>query len=178
MYYHIRNYEYLMPIYMKEAHIIIAVMIGTILLIGGGVVLAGKTSQSPQISENAQAKAAIGETSHSWGDVPINGGNVEAVFTVTNEGTAPLKLYNVSTSCMCTTAQLEVGGKVSPEFGMHTKSNYVTEVPAGETANLKVVFDPAFHGPQGKGMITRQIKLQTNDTSHSDLMFTVAGRVI
>lgn len=163
---------------MKESYIIIMVIIGTVLLIGGGVVLAGKLDQAPQVSENGQARVFLGETSHSWGDVPINGGNVEATFAITNEGTASLELYNVNTSCMCTTAQLEVGGKTSPEFGMHTKSNYVMEVPAGETASLKVVFDPAFHGPQGKGAITRQIKLKTNDESHSDLMFTVDGRVI
>jgi hypothetical protein len=163
---------------MKESHIIAGVIIGTVVVIGGGVLIAGKANQASQIGQTAEAKAAISSATHSWGDIPINDGNVEATFAITNEGTSPLQLFNVSTSCMCTTAQLEVDGRKSPEFGMHTKARYVTEVPAGGTAQLRVVFDPAFHGPQGVGAITRQVKLQTNDASQPELMVTLNGTVI
>lgn len=163
---------------MKESHIIIAVIIGTVAIIGGGVFLSNKSNQAAQIGQTAEAKVAVASTAHSWGDIPINDGDVEATFAITNEGSEALQLFNVSTSCMCTTAQLEVNGQSSPEFGMHTKSRYVTEVPAGGTAHLRVVFDPTFHGPQGTGPITRQVRIQTNDASQPELMFSMDGTVI
>lgn len=78
---------------------------------------------------------------------------------------------------MCTTAQLIIGDTKSPEFGMHSKSAYVMEVPGGETAELKVVFDPAFHGPNGVGPINRQITVETNDPSSPVLNFMLTAMV-
>ena len=162
---------------MKEAYLMIAVIVGTAVLIGGGALVADKLDASSAIQPSADAKAAVGERSHSWGDIPISGGNKEASFTIANEGATPLRLFNVSTSCMCTTAQLTVGGKTSPAFGMHDSSRYVTEVPPGEAATLTVVFDPDFHGPQGIGAITRYVKVQTNDATQAELTFTLDGTV-
>ena len=163
---------------MKESYIIIGVVIGTIAIITGGAWLSGRSDQAVQIGQIAEAKVVVGERTYSWGEIPINDGNVEATFAVSNEGTSSLQLFNVSTSCMCTTAQFEVDGKKSQEFGMHTKSQSVTEVPAGATAQLKIVFDPAFHGPQGTGPVTRQVRIQTNDASQPMLEFSLDGTVI
>jgi hypothetical protein len=125
----------------------------------------------------AQAKAVVGENSLDWGEFGINEGDKSAFFTIKNEGPDPLQLSNVITSCACTTAQLIMGDKQSPAFGMHNKSAYVFEVPAGQEAQVKVVFDPLFHGPNGVGAISREVKISTNDLAHPELKFMVSGVV-
>ncbi len=163
---------------MKESYVIGGVVLGTALLIGGGALLAGRMETGAQVERSGEAEAVVSERTRDWGEVPLDGGDVEAEFSIGNEGAAPLRLFNVSTSCMCTTARLVAEGGSSPEFGMHTKSSYVMEVPPGEEASLKVTFDPAYHGPQGRGGVTRQVKVETNDASRPELLFTLKARVI
>jgi len=129
------------------------------------------------VATNAEAKVAVAATNYDWGTIGINNGKVEAVFAIKNEGTQPLRLFNISTSCMCTTAQLTLGDKSSPLFGMHANSGYVLEVPPAQAAQLKVVFDPALHGPSGTGTINRQVKVQTNDANQPELNFMLTATV-
>jgi len=131
----------------------------------------------PSNSRYAIVKAT-GKTDHDWGTIGINDGKVRATYTIKNEGTESLKLFNIVTSCACTTAQIKVGEKTSPEFGMHTKSQYVSEVSPKKTAELIAVFDPAFHGPSGTGPITRQIMIETNDKTNPQLAFTAEAVVV
>ena len=163
---------------MKDLYLIAMVLAGTVVLVGGGTYLFGTEELPADVAPSGDTKLVVENTNHSWGEIPINGGNVRAEFMIKNEGEAPLRLFDVSTSCTCTTAQLEINGKKSPEFSMHTKSGYVTEVPPGESAKLKIEFDPAFHGPQGVGAMTRQIRMKTNDAERQELMFTMDGVVI
>jgi hypothetical protein len=79
---------------------------------------------------------------------------------------------------MCTTAQLKTASKSSIKFKMHEKSSSIFEVEPGETAELIVEFDPAFHGPSGVGQITRTINMSTNDVNNSTLNFNLVGNVI
>jgi len=130
------------------------------------------------VEKSDQAKAEAGETNYDWGEIKINGGNAEKVFLIKNTGTGPLILSSVSTSCMCTTAQVIINGKESPFFGMHQKSSWMGEVSAGREAELKIVFDPAFHGPSGVGVMTRQIEVATNDKNNPKLEFTLKGNVV
>jgi len=60
---------------------------------------------------------------------------------------------------------------------MHNKSAYVFEVPPQQEAKLIVVFDPAFHGPNGVGPIDRFVTVATNDPSQPQLQFSVKGIV-
>lgn len=163
---------------MNDNKLAVTVLIATFGLIGGGMLLAYQSSQPPEVSAVAGANVLAEENTHDWGNIPIDGGNVTASFPVKNEGSETLKLFNVSTSCMCTTAQFKLGDQSSPEFGMHTKSAAVFEVPPGETATLEVVFDPDFHGPNGVGEVVRQVAAQTNDASRPELEFTLTGTVI
>lgn len=163
---------------MNDNKLAIIVLLATVGLIGGGMLLAYKSSQAPQVSAVAGVSVMVNQDTHEWGEIPINGGNVSASFPIKNDGSETLKLFNVSTSCMCTTAQLILGDVKSPEFGMHTRSASVFEVPPGETATLEVVFDPDFHGPNGVGEVVRQVVAQTNDASRSELDFSLTGTVI
>ena len=135
-----------------------------------------KTNQKP--SPQQAIKIAILEKSFSWGDIPINGGKVRHTFTITNnDPKQPLNLFDVKTSCMCTTAYLEKNGQQSPLFGMHTKSSYQMTLQPHETDQLHVTFDPAYHGPQGLGPITRFVTVKTNAINQPELTFTVTATV-
>jgi len=149
----------------------------TIIGLVGGVFLVSRIGEKESVELNTEVKAETTETSFDWGEIGINDGKVEKIFDIKNDGSEILKLSEVSTSCMCTTAQLISGENKSPEFGMHTKSSYMMEVPAGKSAQLKVVFDPAFHGPSGVGPITRQITVATNDPENPTLNFMLSAVV-
>lgn len=150
----------------------------TLLLIFGGVFLVTKTNNRASLTTNQTTQVSVDKTSFDWGEIGINNGKVQAEFNLTNTGSAPLQLANVSTSCMCTTAQIEIEGKRSPYFGMMQKSSWTGQVEPGKTAKLIVEFDPAFHGPQGVGQITRQAVVETNDPDQRQLTFVTTANVI
>lgn len=160
-----------------DKKIIGVIIVVTVAFFVGGIYFASNTSNTAQMESDLEAKATISETSFGWGEIGIDDGNVEKTFEIKNEGTSPLVLTNIVTSCMCTTAQLSLEDRVSPVFGMHTKSAYKLEVPPQETAKLKVVFDPAFHGPDGVGPITRQVVVETNDSENAELNFMLTATV-
>ena len=138
--------------------IIIAVIGGTLLLTAGVILMDNKGGLEPG------GKIELSPKSVDLGTVSMADGNVQTVYEVKNIGETNLKIDNVWTSCMCTTAMLKVGDKASPEFGMHTNSSlWSEEILPGEKALLEVTFDPAFHGPEGTGQLTRAIYLSTSD---------------
>lgn len=158
--------------------VILVIFIVSVFLLGGGVLLVVRENKRVEVKASAGAKVAVASVNHDWGQIGINNGKVEAAFAIKNEGTQPLKLFSITTSCMCTTAQLSLGDKVSPLFGMHSNSSDIFEVPPEQTAELKVVFDPAFHGPSGIGPINRQVTVQTNDSNKPQLDFFLTATVI
>ena len=149
----------------------------TLLLIFGGVFFVAKSNNRASLVSGQTTQVTTDKTSYDWGTIGINNGKVQAEFNLTNAGSAPLQLANVSTSCMCTTARVEIDGKASPYFGMHQQSSWTGEVVPGNSAKLIVEFDPAFHGPQGIGQITRQVVVETNDPGQKQLTFTTAANV-
>lgn len=153
------------------------VIVSIVAVVGGAVLMSGDNTDQEPIVASENTEVSLGETSYDWGTIGINDGNVEHVFEIKNEGSEDLILSDVTTSCTCTTAQVSIGEEQSPEFGMHTKSDYQLSVPAGETAKLKVVYDPAFHGPSGVGPINRQIKVKTNDADKPELNFMLTAMV-
>src|SRR3989344_1000982 len=156
---------------------IIAAILLTLFIISGGSYLVVKSSPS-QLSADQSAVATITETSFDWGTIGINNGKVQKTFAIKNNGSSPLKLNNVATPCMCTTAQVVINGQSSPAFGMHVKSSWSGEVLPGQSAELIVIFDPAFHGPSGVGAITRIITVDTNDSKNPQLSFTATANVV
>jgi hypothetical protein len=160
--------------FLLSAVVLIVIAVGAIALVGA------KNTKQPSANTSTQQAPSIAYTEntlHEWGEIPLNDGVVTASFPIKNGSENTLTLTNIATSCMCTTAKLVKGDTVSPEFGMHTKSDYVFSVPPGETANLEIVFDPAFHGPSGVGPITRQVKVTTNDPDNPTLNFTLTATV-
>lgn len=162
---------------MSSNKVIIIGVASTLLIIVSGIALVSKSGpQELAVSQTVQAQ--ISETSHHWGDIPINNGNVKKTFEIKNDNQGILELANVSTSCMCTTAQVKINDQTSPFFGMHANSSWIGEVPAGGTAEILVEFDPAFHGPNSVGQVTRQVTLETNDQNNPKITFDLTGNVI
>ncbi|MDP2638474.1 MAG: DUF1573 domain-containing protein [Candidatus Levybacteria bacterium] len=163
---------------MSEKRIIIFTIILTIGILFGGVYVLGATN-SPQVAVSQNAKANVADSKNfDWGTIPMDKGNVEKTFTIKNTGTDTLKLYNIRTSCHCTKAYATIEGTNSPSFGMDNVSSWLGELGAGKEAKLTVVFDPAFHGPQGTGPINRFVSVETNDKTNSKLTFTLTGTVV
>lgn len=156
---------------------IASIIIATVLIFVAIVLLGSKITPSVQIELDSEAKAQLEKTTHNWDKIDMADGKVEAQFTIESTGNHPLKLYDVKTSCMCTEAQLISDNQTSPTFDMHSKSNYVLELAKGKSAQLKVVFDPEYHGPSGVGPITRQVEVSTNDQDNSKLTFLLTATV-
>ncbi len=119
--------------------------------------------------------------SHDFGSIPINGGNVETVFRISNTGSRPLRLVAIYTSCGCTTAVIDFadGSRAGP-FGMPGHAGAQTQIDravnAGEDFSVRVAFDPAAHGPGGLGKITRVVTIHTADGSAAELV--IAANVV
>jgi len=64
----------------------------------------------------------LDELVYDWGDISIEGGDVDHGFHFRNDGEGDLILTGALTSCMCTEAYFELpDGSMSPSFGMHGK---------------------------------------------------------
>lgn len=163
---------------LGEKSIFLILLISTVVILFGGVFLVSSTTGTPQVTSSENARALVENASYDWGSIPINGGNVKKTFTIKNTGSSTLQLYNVKTSCHCTKAVVSVYGKDSPAFGMSGVSSWVGEVPSGKEAKLTVIFDPAFHGPNGAGPINRFVSVETNDKTNNKLSFSLTGTVV
>ena len=97
----------------------------------------------------AQAGFSVSETTHDFGTVYSEDGDVSHEFIVTNTGNAPLELLNVTASCGCTT----------PTW---TK----TPIEPGKTGSIKVTY----RAKGRPGPINRAVTIKTNV---QDAPFTV-----
>ena len=150
----------------------------TTLALLGVIYFGSKENNVPKVDANTKTELSVDSDTFDWGEIDINSGKVSKTFIIENKGAETLKLYNIQTSCMCTTAQIKVGPDMSKKFGMHESTSSVVEVKPDEKAELIVEFDPAFHGPSGIGSISRIVTMSTNDTNHSTLSFRLTADVV
>jgi len=156
----------------------IGIVVITVLILGIAVFFGTRMGATPQVTADSQVALSVDSNKFDWGTIDYDGGIASKTFPIKNTSNSVLKLYDVKTSCMCTTAQLKTPEVTSKKFKMHETSADVIEVKPGETAELLVEFDPAFHGPSGVGPITRTITMNTNDTKNSMLTFNLTGNVV
>ena len=157
---------------------IIGIIVTTVLIFGIAIFFGTRMGATPQVTADAQVSVSIDSNKYDWGTIDYDKGIVSKNFEIKNTSNTALKLYNVKTSCMCTTAQLKTSEGTSKKFGMHESSTDVVKVKPGETAELIIEYDPAFHGPSGVGQITRIITMDTNDGKNSTLTFNLTGNVV
>ena len=129
-------------------------------LLGLSWVAAPKGNSTP-----ASIVTSVDGHSYDFGSISMARGKVTTEFLITSPTSSPLKITKVYTSCMCTEATLSVGGRKFGPFGMPGHGivpSVDTEIPAGQSAQLLVTFDPAAHGPAGVGKIERAVRVETN----------------
>ncbi|MEK7072425.1 MAG: DUF1573 domain-containing protein [Patescibacteria group bacterium] len=133
----------------------------------GGLIWWGKSVQenNPSVlgtTNNSQSSLTTSEKVYDFGTISMKNGKVEKIFKVTNSSNQDATIDSVLTSCMCTVAYLESPDGEKGPFGMAghglvPKANEI--IKAGETRDIKVVYDPNAHGPAGVGNIDRFITL-------------------
>lgn len=107
---------------------------------------------------------------YGFGSVSVAEGAKSALLTITNKGDKALILNGMDTSCGCTSAAIVYKGVEGPKFGMAmhgtNPTNWRQVIPSGETAQLKVYYDPTVHRDM-RGSVTRSIFIFSNDPSNS-----------
>lgn len=139
-----------------------------IAVVGGSLLISvGLIFGLPAIKSSG-GQMEINPLEYNLGDISMAAGPVTKTYEIKNNGDTELKIDKIWTSCDCTTALLRIVDRVSPELGMHTKLPLWSEKLApGETGFLDLTFDPAFHGHEGVGQITRAAYISTSDLQNS-----------
>lgn len=130
-------------------------------------------------SETSQSGLTASETLYDFGTISMKNGKVDKIFKVTNSTDKDVEVTDIMTSCMCTTVFLETTAGEKGPFGMAGHGGPMVSVDeiikAGESRDLKVVFDPNAHGPAGVGQIDRFIIL--TDVTGAELKLEIKAVV-
>lgn len=97
------------------------------------------------------------ETAHDFGDIPRRGGDLVKEFTFVNDGTEPLVILRVITSCTC------------------TKASYSKRpVAPGECGVIKIIYEPHKKEP---GAFSKVIQIFSTSVDGRNLL-TIRGNSI
>lgn len=154
----------------------------TILIFGAVVVgifvLAAIFRPAPPKQQAAVINYSVLDTDsdfYDFGMISMAKGEVVHEFKIKNTGTDEVKVGKIYTSCMCTTAQFIKGEIQKGPFGM-AGHGYIPPVNESlrpdEEAIIRVVFDPAAHGPAGVGKIQRTVYVEGNGFVLAEFNFT------
>lgn len=120
-------------------------------------------TQAASVAPPNQALRAK-ETNFAFGSISMAAGKVSHRFWFRNEGSNPLSIKRIYTSCMCTTATFVKGMRKVGSYGMPGHGATVPDVneslAPSEAAYVDVVFDPAAHGPAGLGRTERVVTVE------------------
>lgn len=174
------------PSLLSANRMLYALIVISIIAIGFGVYrsqqkAANPVPQAQAVQPAAQPGALVSaRPNYDFGTISMKAGDVSTTYRIKNEGTAPLALDKIYTSCMCTTATLiTANGRKQGPFGMpgHGPLKPATgQLAPGETALLEVVFDPAAHGPSGIGRIERVVTVETKGAQPLELWMVAMVR--
>lgn len=163
-----------------EKKLLIGILIFTLAIVGVGVFFSSGTPSKAELVKTSGARAETPELNYDFGNIAYKGGLVQHTYKIKNTGNQELKIANLSTSCHCTKVYFEKNGQKGPAFGMKGSggvSNWVGTLAPNEEGKLTAVFDPAFHGPQGTGQISRVVSAETNDPARQYIEFSFTGDV-
>ena len=124
----------------------------------------------------------ISPKEYDAGTVSMAADTVKKTFEIQNIGKGDLKITAISTSCMCTTARLRVGDKISSDFGMTRMGDspafWSQKIAPGEKGYLEVTFNQAMHGEAGLGDIVRAIYISTDDEQNRKAEVRLIANVV
>lgn len=109
----------------------------------------------------------INPVSYDLGDISQQKGVATTFFEIKNEGKSDLIIDRLDSSCGCTSAAIVYRGQEGPRFymaghGKENPTNWQITIPPGQTAQLKVYYDPNFH-KDFRGSAIREISVFSND---------------
>lgn len=112
-------------------------------------------------SRNNLPKLEINNTEYDFGTISQSEGIVSRDLLITNKDNKDITIDELSTSCMCTSAQIIKDGKEGMKYGMDMGGKNPTEpivlTPNG-TATLRIFYDPNMHKDL-KGHVTRVVSI-------------------
>ena len=134
-------------------------------------------------SKGSAGLLAMAESNWDFGTISMKNGKVSHEFEIKNDGTEPLTINKIYTSCMCTTVTMtDNTGKNYGIFGMPghggAASRANIKLGVGESLTAKTIFDPAAHGPSGVGLAQRTVYFETNSTKSPSSEFNFTATVI
>lgn len=160
---------------MKETLIIVGVTLAALI----GLVFLAQPRQSQSVTAPSQPTVLTAdEAAYDFGTISLAAGKVKKTFAISNPGAAPVTLTRLYTSCMCTTAALQIGERWQGPFGMIGHGfmpSFKETILPDETAAVSVTFDPAAHGPAGVGLIERAVYLE--NSAGGPLILTIKANV-
>ncbi len=102
----------------------------------------------------------LGRDQEDLGEV-VNGVIRRIEIPVRNEGDGALIIEAVSTSCGCTSAEVDP-----------------TTIEPGEAGTLRITYDSGAHGPEANGSVLRQIFIASNDPDQPETVFEFVAMVV
>lgn len=105
---------------------------------------------------------SVDNSFYDFGTISMAKGKVRTVFSLKNTTAETIVVEKLYTSCMCTSATLEINGERKGPFGMPSHKaipKINQQITPGTKAFVEVEFDPAAHGPAGVGKIERKVFL-------------------
>ncbi len=163
-----------------DTKVILGAVMASVLLIGGAVFVLGRDSR-PKREAQGSASMTIDKKEEDLGTMKVSE-DKSAVFTITNTSTGSvLRLWGIATSCDCTFANVTIAGTKTGEFNMSmhmnsTLKNWIGEVPAGQKAQLEVIYRPSVMPVSGP--VSRQVNFSTNDPNNATVEISIAANVL
>ena len=159
---------------MKQNTLVIVAIIAVLGVIGIAWGTQGNNGPDQAATKQSSTASLVADTGqYDFGTIDINGGKVSTEFPVTNTGEEPIVIVDGTTSCACTSAEVEAVG-----FDMHKGMASPVTIEPGETKIVSTTYDPLFHGPNGTGKITREVILKTNSVVTPEVRMRFAADVI
>lgn len=142
--------------------VVVVLALGAAIWISWPAPGAGERANTASVMDSALTAE---ESSFDFGAISMAAGKVRHEFKIRNSSTEPVKITQLSTSCMCTEANLITSAGRKGPFGMPGHGFFnpkISEIMnSGEEGTVEVVFDPAAHGPAGVGPIQRAVYIET-----------------
>lgn len=130
---------------------------------GGYYLFKGDSVPDSALVSINPSQIEITPANYDIGRVVMKDGIIIREYEIKNNSSEILRLKKITTSCMCTRAQVVAGDKKTRLYAMEMGGavNPVIDfdIPANSTAKLIVKFDPAAHGIQGTGPVERVVWL-------------------
>ena len=156
---------------MKKIDPIILGIIFISLVILGGIILAsryssGNPAASYKINDVERPKIEISEKDFDLGKMKVSETKTKEII-IKSMGTKPLNVSDFTTSCDCTSVVVNIDGKDSPKFSMHTMTSWQKELAPEQTATLKIIYEPSVMPVEGE--VSRVVHFKTNDPEMLDV---------